>query len=65
MFKTIPMIDVSFMKNWLKTLTRWSTITEPEEKAKEALECHRLYENILQKLNKYFWNINVAEIFFQ
>ena len=54
MFKTIPMIDVSFMKNWLKTLTRWSTITEPEDKAKEALECHRLYENILQKLNKYF-----------
>ena len=51
---TIPMIHESFMKNWYKTITHWSYHTSPEAKQLEAIECQKLYDNILLSLNKYF-----------
>jgi len=51
---TIPMVHQSFvLYGDAKSIMDWGRIISPEEKVKEAHECQKLYNTILDALHRY------------
>ena len=51
---TIPMVHESFVKyGSTKSVMQWGSITSPEGKIKEAYECQKLYDTIIDALQRY------------
>ena len=52
---TIPMVHETTQNvGKLRTVTQWSRCTTPSDKINESIEAHKLYQNSLLSLTKYF-----------